>query len=66
MSRGAVEQADEADEARGVAWRSMVVGAFRGQVHIVRGSARSRASQLIRGVRPTVVRAVDGITGGAT
>ncbi len=51
--RGAVEQADEADEARGVGWRSMVLGAFRGWVRIVRGGTRLRASQLIRGVRPT-------------
>ncbi len=31
----------------------MVPGAFRGWVRIVRGGARSRASQLIRGVRRT-------------
>ncbi len=47
------EQADEADEARGVAWRSMVLGAFRGRVRIMDGTRRSRASQLIRGVRRT-------------
>ncbi len=52
-SEEAVEQADEADEARGVAERSMVFGAFRGWVRIVRGGARSRASQLIRGVLRT-------------
>ncbi len=33
----------------------MVLGAFRGWVRIVRGGARSRASQLIRGVRPTKI-----------
>ncbi len=31
----------------------MVLGAFRGWVRIVRGGAGVRASQLIRGVRPT-------------
>ncbi len=31
----------------------MVVGAFRGWVRIVSGPRRSRASQLIRGVRQT-------------
>ncbi len=50
--RDAVEQADEADEARGVGWRRMALSAFRGWVRIVRGGARSRASQLIRGVGP--------------
>ncbi len=35
----------------------MVLGAFRGRVRIVRGRARSRASQLIRGVRRTMFRA---------
>ncbi len=53
MEGAAAEQADEADEARGVRWRRMVLGAFRGWVRIVSGPGRSRASQLIRGVRPT-------------
>ncbi len=47
----AAERGDEADEARGVAWRSMVHGAFRGWVRIVRGGAGVRASQLIASVR---------------
>ncbi len=47
----AAEQADEADEARGLGQREMVLGAFRGWVRIVRGGAGMRASQLIRGVR---------------
>ncbi len=34
----------------------MVLGVFRGWVRIVRGGARYRASQLIRGVRPTKIR----------
>ncbi len=34
----------------------MVVGAFRGWVRIVRGTRRSRASQLIRGVGRTLTR----------
>ncbi len=49
----AAERADEADEARGEAGRSMVLCAFRGWVRILRGGARSRASQLIRGVGRT-------------
>ena len=50
----AVEQPDAADEARLEQGRSMVGGAFCGQAAIVWGRGSSRASQLIRSVRPTV------------
>ncbi len=49
----AAERGDEADEARGVARRNMVLGAFRDWVRIVRGGAGARASQLIASVRRT-------------
>ena len=51
---GGVEQGDEADEGRLEAGRDIMVGLFRGSAVIVNQGPRSRPSQLIPSVRPTL------------